>query len=165
MLSECQMRSRSSLQCHEIGETKSALFHTFIRLEGKHNKVAITNGYLRVYRAHHASVFNNSGLVSCGCAFQLKTSRINCVLLLRKGSVLGDNEMQSRGNIISHIAYALSSVIPYLWSQFLLYLCSMARQIIVSMSCGADHSDCVKRSRTLFNEFMQDPSSHKWVLF
>ncbi|KAL5965529.1 Aminopeptidase Ey [Taenia solium] len=41
------------------------------------------------------------------------------------------------------------------------HLINMARQIIVSMSCGADHSDCVKRSKTLFNEFMQDPSSHK----
>ncbi|KAH9282431.1 Aminopeptidase N [Echinococcus granulosus] len=41
------------------------------------------------------------------------------------------------------------------------HLNNMARQIIVSMSCGADHSDCVKRSKMLFDEFMQDPSSHK----
>ncbi|VDM30599.1 unnamed protein product [Hydatigera taeniaeformis] len=41
------------------------------------------------------------------------------------------------------------------------HLINMARQIIVSMSCGADHSDCVKRSKKLFNEFMQDPSNRK----
>ncbi|KAM7537910.1 hypothetical protein Aperf_G00000062915 [Anoplocephala perfoliata] len=44
------------------------------------------------------------------------------------------------------------------------HLQNMARQIIVSMACGAGHRDCIDRSMSLFKAFMEDPVGHKQVL-
>ncbi|VDD79974.1 unnamed protein product [Mesocestoides corti] len=41
------------------------------------------------------------------------------------------------------------------------HLLNLARQIIVSMACDAENSDCIKRSLKLFSEFMADPSNNK----
>ncbi|KAL7063805.1 hypothetical protein AAHC03_05522 [Spirometra sp. Aus1] len=39
------------------------------------------------------------------------------------------------------------------------HVLNLARQTIVTMACEAEHEDCVKKSRTLFEEFMQNPKT------
>nr|VZI22113.1 unnamed protein product [Spirometra erinaceieuropaei] len=39
------------------------------------------------------------------------------------------------------------------------HVLNLARQTIVTMACEAEHEDCVTKSRTLFEEFMQNPKT------